>query len=64
MTDPLRQARETDVDALVALRAQMFDDMGMAATDDRWQANCRAWFLGSLVNPDVLVLVAEEEGGG
>ena len=41
----------------------MFDDMGLAATDDRWQANCRAWFLGSLLDPDVRVVVAEKNGG-
>lgn len=62
VTAILRRARDSDVDALVSLRAQMFDDMGMPAIDEVWRTNCHAWFRASLSNPDVFVLVAEEDG--
>lgn len=58
----IRRAREADTDSLVVLRAQMFDDMGVRTPDDRWKENCRVWFRGALTNPEILVLVAEENG--
>lgn len=59
MESVIRRAREAEVDALVSLRAQMFDDLGMASPDTAWRDNCADWFRRSVQSPDVFLLVAE-----
>ncbi len=54
-----------DVDALVALRALMFEAMGTEAetlADPGWRAAAYAWFAARLNDPRVRLVVAEHDG--
>ncbi len=63
MTIEVRAARAADVDALVALRASMFESMGSAGIDDpAWLAAARDWFVSHLDHPDVALRVVEVDG--
>jgi GNAT superfamily N-acetyltransferase len=62
MTDLVRFATPADADALVELRAAMFDAMGQDTVGPRWRAAARAWFQDRLAGADVLVTVADPAG--
>ncbi|CCH79353.1 putative acetyltransferase [Nostocoides japonicum T1-X7] len=57
-----RRARAADLDALVALRAEMFDAMRVPATDDTWRRAARSWFAERLDDPGACLAVVEVEG--
>jgi len=57
----IRQATALDADALVKLRALMFDSMG-TPHNDRWQAGATKWFHTACSDADVRVLVADQDG--
>jgi GNAT superfamily N-acetyltransferase len=61
----LRVATPADADALVALRAVMFEAMGLspeAVADPVWRAASRAWFAERVEAPGVRVVVADDAG--
>lgn len=57
----VRRATNRDVDALVALRAEMFVAMGAKATHD-WQSAARCWFTERLRHPEYAFFVVEDGG--
>jgi GNAT superfamily N-acetyltransferase len=61
----VRVATPADADALVALRAVMFEAMGLAAdavADPAWRTASHAWFADRVGAPDVRVVVADVAG--
>ena len=61
----LRGATPADADALVALRAVMFEAMGLspdAVADPAWRLSSRAWFAERVGDPGVRVVVADDAG--
>jgi hypothetical protein len=61
----VRVATPGDADALVALRAVMFEAMGLApdaVADPAWRLASRAWFADRVESPGVRVVVAELGG--
>ena len=63
MTIEVRAATAADVHALVALRASMFEAMGVREVDDPvWQDAARDWFAAHLEDPDVALRVVEVDG--
>lgn len=64
MTAAVRFATPSDVDALVELRAAMFDAMGQDTIGLQWRTAARAWFQERLPGADLLVTVAEPLGFG
>jgi ribosomal protein S18 acetylase RimI-like enzyme len=69
MTHLVRFATPADADALVELRAAMFDGLrsstvGRDTVGPQWRAAARAWFQERLAGGDVLVTVADPPGFG
>jgi len=67
VTALIRRATPDDADALVLLRAAMFEDMGedTGAPDARWRVDAAAWFHRELGRVDeVAAYVAEVVGEG
>ncbi|MDE9367274.1 GNAT family N-acetyltransferase [Luteipulveratus sp. YIM 133132] len=59
----VRRARAADRDAFVALRAAMFEAMGVAdAEGERWREAAAAWFDATWDSPDIALFVAEVGG--
>lgn len=58
----VRRAVAADVAALVALRAEMFDAMGIDASGESWRAAAHEWFSTRLDDPDFGVFVVEDGG--
>jgi len=61
----VRVATPADADALVALRAVMFEAMGLApaaVADPVWRVASRAWFADRVEAPGVRVVVADVGG--
>lgn len=57
-----RRAGPADVDALVSLRAQMFEAMGVAGSDPSWLATAREWFAARVDDPAYGIFVVEQDG--
>ena len=64
MTGTVRFATPADADALVTLRASMFEAMGQDVSGPEWRAGARAWFERRLEGDGVLVAVLEVPGAG
>jgi hypothetical protein len=61
----VRVATPADADALVELRAVMFEAMGLpadAVADPAWRLASRAWFAERVEAPEVRVVVADVAG--
>ncbi|MBD3784279.1 MAG: GNAT family N-acetyltransferase [Micrococcales bacterium] len=61
----VREATRADADALVVLRALMFEAMGTdpaSLADPVWRAGARDWFLDAVGSAGVRVVVAEVAG--
>lgn len=58
----VRRAVAADAAALVVLRAEMFDAMGVDASGASWRAAAREWFRTRLDDPDYGIFVVEEDG--
>lgn len=59
---PVRRAAPADVAALVDLRAEMFDAMGVEASDESWRRAAHEWFETRLDDPDFGIFVVEDGG--
>lgn len=57
-----RRATAADVGALVELRAEMFDAMGVDASGESWRAAAHEWFEARLDDPDYGIFVVEADG--
>jgi ribosomal protein S18 acetylase RimI-like enzyme len=64
MNGTVRFATREDADALVRLRAAMFDAMGQDTAGEPWRRSAREWFAEHLRGSDVLVAVVDEHGSG
>jgi GNAT superfamily N-acetyltransferase len=63
MDEPIvRRARAVDIDAVVELRAEMFEAMGIAAGDAAWRDHARVWFEARIDDPRYCVAVVEVGG--
>jgi GNAT superfamily N-acetyltransferase len=63
MTIQVRAAGAGDVEALVRLRASMFESMGSIGVDEPdWLGAAHDWFAGHLDHPDVALRVVEVAG--
>ncbi|WP_375387767.1 GNAT family N-acetyltransferase [uncultured Amnibacterium sp.] len=60
----VRWAVPGDAEALVGLRAAMFDAMGQDPIGEAWRTAARAWFAERLAGPDLLIAVADVPGRG
>ncbi len=61
----VREATRDDAEALVELRALMFEAMGTdpsALEDPAWRLSARDWFVDRVGSPGVRLVVAEAEG--
>lgn len=58
----VRRATNSDVDALVSLRADMFAAMGVPQTDPMWQTHAAHWFANRIDHPDYCFVVVEVDG--
>ncbi|EGD43247.1 acetyltransferase, GNAT family [Nocardioidaceae bacterium Broad-1] len=55
-------AEERDLDAVVALRAEMFDARGVPAGLGEWRLNARAWVADRLDDPRCRIIVVDVDG--
>lgn len=62
MVAQVRRASAADVAVLVALRAEMFEAMGIDTSGGSWRAAARAWFEARLDHPDYGIFVVEDGG--
>jgi ribosomal protein S18 acetylase RimI-like enzyme len=60
----VRIAVPADAEALVVLRAAMFDAMGQDTVGPQWRSGALAWFRERLEGDDVVVVVADPPGFG
>ncbi len=58
----MRTATDSDVDALVRLRIEMFADMGVVDLDGPWLSATRSWFAERIAHPDYRLAVADAGG--
>ena len=58
----VRRGTPADVAALVDLRAEMFEAMGVDASDESWRRAACEWFEMRLDDPDFGIFVVEEGG--
>lgn len=64
MPDLVRFATPADADALVTLRAAMFDSMGQDTSGTQWRAAAVGWFRDRLASGEAIVAVAAPPGFG
>lgn len=60
--DGARRATVADVPALVELRAEMFDSMGVDEGSRSWREAATAWFTQRLEHPAYRIVVVEVDG--